>query len=619
MMLRFISLLKPACLVFALLCAQAIVAQPADQPALAQEQGGGKLVGWLELNDALREGPLPFAWMSVDDAGPSLSDVLKQIDTVAKGEQYLGMVVYLDQPQLTMTQVGAIADAVRAARANGKKVLAFSEVYDMRAYLIASACDEILLQHKGGVEVYGLAVEEMYLAGMLEKIGVKADLVQIGKFKGAEDPMTRTGPSPAWDETFDNLLDDMYGQMLERIMDGRRMTREQAEALVAQTWALKDTDLLRQRVVDRLTDRDMVDALDIAFGEGFAWDDAMGLAGGAAMPTNPFMLFQMLFQERTVTTTRPTIAVIHAVGPIHMGESSTGDGLFSSDAIGAKTMVRVLGEARDDDKIKGVVIRMDSPGGSALASEVIWQAVRQVAEKKPVSVSVGGVAASGGYYIACAADQIYVWDQSIIGSIGVVGGKLTLGGLYEWAGISINRRSRGQNADMFNSVEPFTAPQRELVRQAMVTVYDQFTDRVARGRGNRIADVSLVAEGRVFTGRQGVASGMADKLGGLDMALTDMAQKLDLKPGNYDLYHLPQPMSLPDFLSGLMSAQSPAMQSMTKPAGVAAGAEASAALATAKRLLGPAAWESVTRSLDGLLMLRDEPVLMLMPHAIIVK
>jgi len=357
----------------------------------------GQLVGWLELNEPLREGPIPFAWMTVDDAGPGLEDVLNQIRTVAKGDQYLGMIVYLDQPMLTMTQTIAIADEIKAAREAGKKVLAFSEVYDMRSYLIAAACDEILLQHKGSVEVYGLAVEEMYLAGLLEKIGMKADLVQIGKYKGADETMTRTGPSEAWSENFDGLLDDMYGQMLQRIMDGRDMTKAEAEKLVADAWALKDTDLIRRRIVDRLTDRDMIEVTEIAFGDDFVWDDAMGLAGGAAMPTNPFGLFQMLFQTPVVEPTRPTIAMIHADGPIHMGESSVGDGLFSGDSIGAKTMTRVLGDAASNDLVQGVVIRIDSPGGSALASEVIWQAVREVAEQKPVYVSIGPVAASGGY------------------------------------------------------------------------------------------------------------------------------------------------------------------------------------------------------------------------------
>jgi protease-4 len=583
-------------------------APPADDVAPQR-----KLVGWLELSDTLRDGPVPFAWMTAEDAGPALQDVLSQVRTVAQGEQYLGLVVYLDQPQLSLTQVGAIADAIGKARAEGRTVIAFAESYDLPAYLVACACDKVLLQHKGGIEMYGLAIEELYLAGLFEKIGLAADLVQIGKYKGADEALTRTGPSEAWNENFDGLLDDLYAQIVARIAEGRRMNEKQAEALIADAWALSDTELIERRVVDRLTDRDLIDVTEVTFGDDFVWDDAMGMAGGAAMPTNPFMLFQMLFQDKQAKTVRPTIAVIHGRGPIHADESTVGDGFFSNDSIGAQTMTRLLGEARDDENIKGVVLRVDSPGGSALASEMIWQAMREVAETKPVYVSIGSMAASGGYYLASAGDQVYIGEPAIVGSIGVVGGKITLGGLYEWAGIRVHRRSRGGSADMFNSVEPFTDGQRAKIRRSMELVYDQFTDRVRRGRGARLADVSKVAQGRLFTGRQAVANGMADKIGGIRLAVTDLAAQLDLEAGQYDVLDLPRPMSLPEFFSDMFGAQA-----RMQPRPVAAG-EAGAALATLRRLLGERAWQSVARSLDGLLLLRDEPVLTMMPAAIVIK
>ena len=591
---------------------------PASAPPAPQAPTNGvaeqsKLVGWLELSDTLRDGPPPFAWMTAEDAGPALADVLAQVRTVTEGGQYLGLVVYLDQPQLTLTQVNAIADAIRAARAKGRTVIAFAESYDLPSYLVAVACDKVLLQHKGGINVYGLSIEEMYLAGMFEKIGLKADLVQVGKFKGADEPLNRTGPSDAWNQNFDGLLDDLYGQIVARIAEGRQMKAEEAEALIADAWALSDTELIRRRVVDQLTDRDLIDVTEVTFGDDFVWDDAMGQAGGAAMPTNPFMLFQMLFQEKQAKTVRPTLAVIHAAGPIHTDESTVGDGFFSNESIGARTMTRLLGEVRDDNNIKGVVLRVDSPGGSALASEMIWQAMREVAETKPVYVSIGGMAASGGYYLACAGDQVYIGDASIVGSIGVVGGKITLGGLYDWAGISVHRRSRGGNADIFNSVEPFTEPQRAMIRKSMEQVYDQFTDRVMRGRGARLGDVSKVAEGRLFTGRQAVDNGMADKLGGPRMAVTDMASQLNLQPGQYDVLDLPRPMSLPEFFGGMFGT------SARTPWQGAASGEAGAALALLQKLMGESAWQSVARSLDGLLLLRHEPVLTLMPAAIVIK
>lgn len=586
-------------------------------PASPEEAARPRLVGWLELTDTLREGPMPFAWMTAQDAGPALSDVLGQVRTVAQSDQYLGLVVYLDQPELSLTQVGAIADAITAARAEGRTVIAFAESYDLASYLIASVCDKVLLQHNGGIEMYGLAIEEMYVAGLLEKVGLEADLVQIGRYKGADEALTRTGPSDAWNENFDALLDDLYAQIVGRIAGGRGMTRQEAEALIADAWSLSDRELIERRVVDQLTDRDLVDVSEVTFGDGFVWDDAMGMAGGAAMPTNPFALFQMLLQETHRPIARPAIVVIHGSGPIHSDESTASGGLFSDDSIGAKTMTRLLGEARDNEHVKGVVLRIDSPGGSALASEMIWQAVRDVAESKPVYVSIGSMAASGGYYIACAGDRVYVGDQSILGSIGVVGGKVTLGGLYQWLGVHVHRRSRGGSADMFNSVEPFTDEQRARVRRSMALVYDQFLDRVMRGRGNRLPDVTRVAEGRLFTGRQSVDNGMADKVGGLRVAVTDMAGQLGLEPGRYDVHELPRPMSLPEFFSGLFGtwARAPAAHGP----GALTDGEAAAALAVMRKLLGERAWRSIAQSLDGLLLLRDEPVLTMMPAAIVIK
>jgi protease IV len=567
------------------------------------------VVGWLTLSESLRDGPVPFAWVTTEEAGPSLGDVLGQLDYVAENDEYLGVVIYMDQPRLRLSQVLAISDKIAEVRAAGKQVMTYAEAYDMMEYLLASSADLILLQHKGEVRMTGVAVEEMYLAGMLEKIGAKADFVQIGKYKGADETLTRTGPSEAWSQNFDGLLDDIYGQIIGRIADNREMTRDQVEQLLVDSWTMTDTDFLRKRVVDRITDRDLIDVTEVEFGDGFIWDDTLGLGGGEVQINNPMMLFGLLFKEPDTRTSRPTIAIVHATGPIHSGESSRGTGLFDGESIGSTTMVEALGDARDDDNIKGVILRIDSPGGSALASEIIWQAVRDLGETKPVYVSVGSIAASGGYYIACAGDEVYLNPGSIVGSIGVVGGKIVLGGLYEWAGISIYRRSRGPMGDIFNSVEPFTEAQRTTIRKSMELIYDQFTQRVTIGRGSRLPDVGAVAEGRLFTGRQAVENGMADKLGGVEVAMVDMADELGLEADGYDVLHLPPAMSLQTFFNSMFGAQAPA---------VSAG-ETPVMLETAKRVLGPNAWPAVSAAMRGLLMLQEEPVLTLMPNAIIIR
>jgi len=578
--------------------------------AAVQAQDAEPVVGWLVLSKSLRDGPVPYAWVTAEEAGPSLGDVLDQLDYVAQHDEYLGVVIYLDAPVLRLSQVLTLAKKIAQVRDAGKVVMTYAEAYDTMGYLLACSADMILLQHKGEVRVSGVAVEEMYLAGLLEKIGAKADLIQIGKYKGASEAMMRTGPSEAWNQNFDALLDDLYDQIIGQIADGRGMTHSEVESLLGDSWSMRDTDYLRRRVVDRLTDRDMVDVTEVQFGDNFTWDDSMGLGEASVNINNPMMLFGLLFKEPNTRTTRPTIAVIHASGAIHSGESSRGQGLFDTQSIGSRTLVEVLGDARDDDNIKGVILRINSPGGSALASEIIWQAVRDLGEQKPVFVSVGSMAASGGYYIACAGDQIYLSPSSIVGSIGVVGGKIVLGGLYDWAGIKVHRRSRGPLGDIFNSVEPFTDNQRAKVRQSMELVYDQFVQRVTIGRGTRLPDVGAVAEGRLFTGRQAVENGMADKLGGVEQAMADLTGDLGLEDGDYDVVHLPRAMSLQTFLNSMFGARAPV---------TSAAAPALPWVQTARRVLGPSAWPAVSDAMQGLMLLRDEPVLTLMPNAIIVR
>lgn len=597
--------------------AVAAMVEESETTPEATEQLSGNTVGWIELDGPLREAPLPFTWMSEDGSADSLRGLLNQIALVRDDANYRGLVVFIDQPSLTLTQCTAIADALRQVSETGKTVMTFAEVYDLRGYIITSAADMVLLQKKGAVELSALAVEEMYLAGMFEKIGVKPDLLQVGKYKGADESMMNAQPSEAWDENFDSLLDGLYEQSLKRIIDGRELSRDETERLFGESWAMTDEELLAAKVVDQLVDRDLLDATETAFGEEFEWDSTLGSDATEMDTSNPFAMFSLLFQSPEVQTDRPTLAVIHADGPIMSGDSSIGDGFLSDDSIGSRTLVAALEDALLDDNIQGVVIRLDSPGGSALASEIIWQAVRELGEDKPVFAAVGEMAASGGYYIVSGADQIYVQPHSILGSIGVVGGKITMGGLYEWAGVNVVRRSRGAGGDLFNSVEPFTDEQRKTVRKALTTVYDQFIERVKIGRGDRLPDVSKVAEGRLFVGADTIDNGMADRIGGLREALQDMAKQLDLAEGEYDVVNLPAAMSLGDYLDGMFGVSAPA-----QVGGVTAAmgrSEAVGVLQTIQQVLGPQAWRSVSRSLSGMMQLQHEPVLLIMPQTIVVR
>ncbi len=574
-------------------------------------EGGSavKLVGWLEISGPLRDAPPPMAFLGADASGKaSVRHIIDKIHMVGDDNQYLGLVIHLDQAELEMAQIDEISQAIRDLRSKGKKVLVFSEDYDRKSYLLACAADRIVLQHKGLLELEGLGVEEMYLAGLLEKIGAKADFLQMGKYKGAEEPLTRTGPSPEWSQNFDGLLDDLWDQTLATIGKARHLSREEVEKALGDCWSMSDSQYVDRHLVDDLADRDLIDVTEHQFGSDFDWEDMETPAEATHNMDNPFALLQLLFKEPQTNATRPSLALIHASGEIISGDGGDGGSMFSSESIGSRSMVEALGDAENDDLVKGVVVRIDSPGGSALASEIIWQAVHELAQSKPVYISVGPMAASGGYYIACAGDKIYVSDASIVGSIGVVGGKIILGGLYDKIGVSVYRRSRGPLGDMFNSVEEFTPQQRAALQAAFARTYDQFVDRVHIGRGKHVKDISAVAQGRIFSGRQAVANGLADKIGGVETALDDLGADLKLKPGTYDVINLPGPESLPQFLGRFFGGVAAA------PIGDASSA--SAMVQMARFTLGERTWRNAQPVLSGLLLMRQEPVLTLFPAAL---
>lgn len=589
---------------------------PVTAPEIVEPQAKGETVGWLVLQGALREGPIREAWVAEEDAAPSLRSVIEQIQTVRDGKHYLGLVVYLDMPMLSATQTDAIYQALLELRETGKTVVTFAQAYSTADYVLASAGDVIALQNKGMVELSGMHMEEMYLAGLMEKVGVQPNFIQVGKFKGAAEQMTRKGPSEAWSKNMDGLLDGLYATMTQRIAEGRGVNLNQVEAMMQQSWTLDDRGLLKAGIVDRLCGRDLVEVTETEFGDEFVWDTEMGQTTSpmnAAVAANPMMMIAALMQDPVTTTTGPTIQVIHASGAIISGDSEYGGGGLtgSSSSIGSRTIDEMLADALEDDNVKGVVLRLDSPGGSALASEVMWQAIRAFGEEKPIVCSVGAMAASGGYYIASACDEILIEPRSIVGSIGVVAGKMNLKGLYDKVGVGVHTRSRGPNASLLSSVDNFTDEERAKLTASMQLVYDLFRDRVATGRGTRLKDLDAVDEGMLFTGTQAVKSGMADQLGSVEDAIELIAQKAELDQDAYTVMELPHPVSLATYLEGMLSGGG-------LPLGLSAP-EHSATLLAAKELVGPQAWQQITRALHGISLLRDEQVLLLMPQPIIVK
>jgi protease IV len=574
-------------------------------------------VAMLEITGTPAEKPGPLAWLAGDEH-PTLRTLVTALGAAARRDDLRGVVIRLRDAQLKTSHVEELGGAIRALRDAGKKVHVFAEAYDTPGLLLGSFADEVIVQSGGEVSLPGVYMEEMFLADTLAWAGITANMVQVGDYKGASEQLARTGPSPQWDQNISQLLDGMYANIRATLKRGRGLSDEQLDRAMEKAWMATGGEAKGVRLVDSEVDlATLSDHLARSYNGPVAWVYDL-VSDGPAKPdlSNPLTLLSKLMEKPSHEPTRPTIALVPIDGAIVDGDSK-GQGLFGGGEVGSRTVRNALEEIRSKDLIKGVILRIDSPGGSAIASEVIWQGVRRVAEKKPVWVSVGSMAASGGYYIAVSGDRIYVNPSSVVGSIGVVGGKMALGGLYAKLKVHVVGRGRGPMAGMFASAQPWTPEQVTLVRQKMTETYDLFTRRVAAGRKG--IDLTQTAEGRLFTGDRAIDLKMADAVGGLRTALDDMARELHL--ATYDVMDFPGPKGLGEMLEDVfgglaMGPGAPGDGTATARAGPVLAGEMVTLL---REAMGPRAWQSVRDSLGAFVQLRDHPVLLVMPRVIIVR
>lgn len=573
-------------------------------PALGDEKAR---VGLVELEGTPAEQPSPLAWLFGDEH-PTLRVVVEGLRAAAQEDDLKAVVIRLKDAELGRTQIEEIGAAMKGLRAAGKKVHVMAEAYGPGELLLGSYADEVIIQAGGPVSLPGLYMEEMFLADTLAWIGLKAELIQVGDYKGANEMMTRAAPSPAWDQNISQLLDSIYANMRSQLKEGRSLSDGELDEAMERAWMAEADTAKAVKLVDTVVDLpELSEHLEKAYGAEISWDSTVvKKKGEAAMDVaNPFAILATLSKKPDHRPKRDSIAVLHIEGPIVDGKSGAG-GLFGGEgSTGSRTIRNALEEVRDEDRIKGVVVRINSPGGSATASEVIWQGLRRVAEKKPVWVSVGSMAASGGYYCAVGGDRIYVNPTSIVGSIGVVGGKIAMEGLYEKLKLNVVSRSRGPKAAMFRSSEPWSAEEVAAVRRKMQETYDLFTKRVTAGRKG--IELGKTAEGRLFTGNIAISNKMADKVGGLEDAVKDLAGQVGLD--EYDVMDYPGPKSFEQFIEEMFGGVNARAGGVRGPVGELATA--------AEQLLGPAKWRQVRWGLEALMQLREQRVMLTMPSAIV--
>jgi protease-4 len=516
--------------------------------AMEKAKASAAKVAYFDISGAITERPAGFSWMAGQEDNTTLRSLLERLQKARDDKDVRAVLITIGESSLNLAQAQEIRDALVDLRKAGKKTFVYADSYDTTSYMLASGATNVCMMPGGDIMILGVGIETMFYKGILDKAGVKADYVQIGEYKGAEEPYTRNEPSPELRGEMNRVVEALYDQIVSGISLARNLPSEKVKELIDDT--LVPAKSAKDRgFVDHLVDQDgLRGLLKDELGKDINLVQDYGEPAREAIDlSNPFS-FLTAMAKKPAPTNKPAIAVVYADGVIQDGDGA--GSLFSAGGVGSETMRQALRKAARDENVKAIVLRIDSPGGSALASEVMWQATRRVAEKKPVIVSIGNMAASGGYYLASAGDYIFADPSAIVGSIGVVGGKFVIKDLFDKLGLSTETFQKGRNADLFSQNTPFNERQRRLITNWMRGTYDQFTERVMSTRKDKIKDIDKVARGRIFLAQQARELGMVDELGGTESAISYAAKKAKLSPGSYEIRVLPSPRTIADYFTG---------------------------------------------------------------------
>ncbi len=560
--------------------------------------------GHIELQGAYPEGagaPGLFG-----DILETLTVGLKRLDKAAKDDDLAGVVLHINGPAIGWAKLHEFQQAIRRVRASGKTVTAWMESGSTKDYLLAAACDKIVIPESGMLMLLGVRAEVTFYKNLFDMIGVQPQMMAIGEYKAAGEPYMRTEMSPAFREEMDALLDDYYRQIVATISEGRKLDADKVKAIIdiglCTATAAKEHGLIDLIAYEddikpmlRGEQKDAEVKIVMNYGKKKLDADLSGLNGMITL-----MNLMMGVDQKPRKTKADKIAIINAVGPIMTGTSQSD--FLSGEVMGSTTMIKAIRQARDDATVKAIVLRIDSPGGSALASDLMWHELETV--KKPVIASMGDVAASGGYYIAMGADKIYAEPGTVTGSIGVVGGKLAMEKLYAKIGLTMTVLQRGKNGGVMSLTTPFSDSEKDAMQKLLEDIYNQFTGKAALGRKMDVEKLRALAKGRVYTGEQAKKLGLIDEIGTLDDAVA--AAKTAAGLGERDRVErlmLPKPTSPFEQLLGPLDPET--------------GLELALRNLVLRRL--PSAWTGPLRELSVMELLANEHVLTVMPYRIELK
>src|SRR5271170_529411 len=458
----------------------------------------------VELGDGLAAGAGPDPVSELVFGGKeTLRNFLDALERAGNDPRVKGLSAHLGGDTLGLATCQEIRDAIGDFRAKGKFAVAFAESYGesgpgTRPYYLATAFDEIWLQPLGSLGLVGLHSEIPFLRGALDRLGILPSFDRREEYKTATNSLTETAITPPQREELEDLLRSASGQIVRGIADARKLSEGQVTALIDRG-PLLASEALAARLIDRIGYRD--EALARVRARGGSGAELVSLSrylDGAGRPHD----------------SGPTIALIYGTGLVTAG-GGTPTPVLDNAELSAREVGRAFRQAAGDPEVRAILFRIDSPGGSAVASETIWREVARVRDRgKPVIVSMGDVAGSGGYYIAAPADKIVAEPATLTGSIGVLAGKLVIAGLLHKLGITADSAQRGTNAAMFSVFEDFSPAAHQRLDASLDETYRGFKERVGAGRHLSEEQVEAAAKGRVWTGEEAMENGLVDALGG---------------------------------------------------------------------------------------------------------
>ncbi|MFW6044391.1 MAG: signal peptide peptidase SppA [Planctomycetota bacterium] len=541
--------------------------------AVASAEDKEVLIGPKDSNlDAVRYGEVKIEGQ-VEEIRPPLYVVRPDFHTVyslldrfqrARTDRDIdGVIVRVGRLDCGWAKVEEIRSAIKRIKAADKEVICFLEAGGNLEYYLASAADRIVMRPSASLMLLGLRAEVVFFKNLLDEVGVKGDIIQVGKYKGADESLTRETASDYFAEAINGILDALYGQLGDAIAEGRDGDRDEVKSWIdggpysasqAEDSGLIDDLAFHDELLRSIQKREGGPfKLVRRYGEekhqehplGSGMKQLMGrLLGMGSSPDGDG------FPEG------PTIAVLYAVGPIYRGDPDRAP--IGEHEINAGRIIQHIQALRERDNVEAIVLRVESPGGSAEASDMIWRELERTDERKPVIVSLSDVAASGGYYIATGGRHILADSGTMTGSIGVVGGKIVIDGLMDKLGITVDVFERGDNAGIYSSVDEMSSSQREKMRKLLEETYRIFVERVVEARDRSREELEPWIQGRPLTGEQALEGELVDEIGDLHDAINKARSEAGIdKDASVSIVRVPKPEGL---LKVMLSGRDPGVE-----------------------------------------------------------